>query len=64
MLIKNLIFWEILSVICKFYALTLVFKHGIKSAARIFKKYNRNLKVKNKLGQNILELAYPTFIKN
>ena len=50
--------WDILFLIRKSCVLTLVYKHGIKSAPRIFKKYGKYFRVKNKLGQNISELTY------
>jgi len=41
----------------------MVHKYEIKSAAKIFKKDRKNLRVKNKLVQNILELIYPKTLK-
>lgn len=38
-------------------------KHGIKSLVRIFKRYGNNLRVKNKFGQNILEIIYLKTLK-
>ena len=38
-------------------------RDGIESDVRIFKKYGKNLKVKNKLSRNISELAYPKTLK-
>ena len=56
-------FWFILSLICKFCALTLLHKYRIKSVAKIFKKYGKNFRGKNKFNQNILELAYSKTLK-
>ena len=51
-------FCAILSLTHKSFALTLTHKYKINSAAKIFKKYGKNLRVKKKFDQNSSELVY------
>ena len=55
--------WSILSISRKACALTLVHKHGIHSASRIFNKYRQKLTIKNKIGQIVTSLIYLKLLK-